>query len=310
MNGIHSRLSTGSQSPQGAPPQSPSPETTFLVPVNHVRQWPARCCNSLAAPPPIDSASGTKSNKDSKVPLHNNAAFNLAKDFFKSVPYTENPWPASQQDKLDISDWAWDEALDVMTVQQRAVGPLNGIQHVWERPSAPSVHIVNLTHGIQVATLRNNDCWIGKREDLPNSTKKAQWFAKSQPAVLIIAQFFPSNIYLGRQEHCNKFCDKRVTPQLICLAVTPLNCALRDYKKRTMSEPSQHFCRERFSHQALYERCRKHWNSIGSGCQAGIIEHMGSNIDARIASSAEHLTHYVAPNAAWEETQDLSAVFK
>jgi hypothetical protein len=82
------------------------------------------------------------------VPLHNKAAFDLAKDFLKSVLYTENPWPASQEDELDICDKAWDEALDAMTVQQRAVGALNGMQHVWERPGGPSEHIDALTRGI------------------------------------------------------------------------------------------------------------------------------------------------------------------
>ena len=61
---------------------------------------------------------------------------------------------------------------------------------------------------------------------------------------------------------------------------------------------------------ALYKRCWKHWNSIGSGRQVAIIEHMDSYMDARIASSAEHSTRYVAPDAAGEETEDLAAVFK
>ena len=82
------------------------------------------------------------------MPLHNKAAFDLAKDFLKSVLYTENPWPASQEDELDICDKAWDEALDAMTIQQRAVGALNGMQYVWERPSGPSEHINALTGGI------------------------------------------------------------------------------------------------------------------------------------------------------------------
>ena len=61
---------------------------------------------------------------------------------------------------------------------------------------------------------------------------------------------------------------------------------------------------------ALHERCWRHWNSIGPAHQAAIIEHMGSYMDARIASSAEHSTHYVTPDAAGEETEDLAAVFK
>jgi hypothetical protein len=70
-----------------------------------------------------------KSNKDSKVPLHNNAAFDLAKDFFRSDLYAETPWPASQENELDIYDKAWDEALNAMSVQQRSVGTLNSMQH-------------------------------------------------------------------------------------------------------------------------------------------------------------------------------------
>jgi hypothetical protein len=101
----------------------------------------------------------------------------------------------------------------------------------------------------QVAALLNDDSWIGKWEDLPNGTKEVRWFARSEPAALIFAHFFASNTYLGRQEHCNKFWDKRVTPQLICLAATALNCALRDYEKGTKSEPSQDFRREIFSRQ-------------------------------------------------------------
>ena len=41
-----------------------------------------------------------------------------------------------------------------------------------------------------------------------------------------------------------------------------------------------------------------------------IIEHMGNYMDTRIASYAEHLTGYIAPDAAGEETGDLSVVFK
>jgi hypothetical protein len=41
-----------------------------------------------------------------------------------------------------------------------------------------------------------------------------------------------------------------------------------------------------------------------------MIEHMGSYMDARIASSAEHSTCYEAPDVAGEETEDLAAVFK
>jgi hypothetical protein len=99
-----------------------------------------------------------------------------------------------------------------------------------------------------VATLVNNDIWMGKWKDLPNGRKDVWWFARSEPAMPILAHFFASNTCLGRQQHCNKFWDRRVTPQLICLAVTALNCALRDYKKGTKSEPSQDFQMEIFRH--------------------------------------------------------------
>jgi hypothetical protein len=89
-----------------------------------------------------------KSYKDSKVPLHNEAAFDLAKDFLRSVLYPYNPWPAFQEDELNICDNAWDVAVDAMKVQQRAVGSLNGRQHMWERPSGPSEQIDALTYGI------------------------------------------------------------------------------------------------------------------------------------------------------------------
>jgi hypothetical protein len=41
--------------------------------------------DSSAAHPPIEGALEMKSYKDSKVPLHNKTAFNLAKDFLRSV---------------------------------------------------------------------------------------------------------------------------------------------------------------------------------------------------------------------------------
>jgi hypothetical protein len=40
-----------------------------------------------------------------------------------------------------------------------------------------------------------------------------------------------------------------VTPQLICLPATTLNCTLRDYEKGTKSEPSQDLHRHIFSRQ-------------------------------------------------------------
>ena len=60
----------------------------------------------------------------------------------------------------------------------------------------------------------------------------------------------------------------------------------------------------------LYERYQRHWNSIGPGCQAAIIEHIGSYMNARNARSAEHSICYLAPDSAGEEIEDLAAVFK
>jgi hypothetical protein len=82
------------------------------------------------------------------VPLDDKTAFDLAKKFLKSVLYTKNPWPASQEHELDICEKACNDALDTMTVQQRVVNALNGIQRVWEHSGGPSEQIDALTCGI------------------------------------------------------------------------------------------------------------------------------------------------------------------
>jgi hypothetical protein len=82
------------------------------------------------------------------VPLDNKAALDLAKDILRSVLYTEDPWLASQEDQLDIGNKAWDEVLDAMTVQQRAVEALNSTQYMWECLSRPRERIEFFIHGI------------------------------------------------------------------------------------------------------------------------------------------------------------------
>jgi hypothetical protein len=59
---------------------------------------------------------------------------------------------------------AWDEALDTMTVQQRVVGALNGMHHVWEYPCGPREHnealiykIVSFQNMLWVSKFDNND---------------------------------------------------------------------------------------------------------------------------------------------------------
>ena len=121
---------------------------TFLIPVNNARWQPARSRDSSATSLPIYGGLRTKSHKDSKVPLHKKSAFDLAKDFLISILYIENPWLASQENELDICDKAQNEVLNAITVQQRGVGALNGMQHMWECPTGPIEYIDALTGGI------------------------------------------------------------------------------------------------------------------------------------------------------------------
>ena len=64
------------------------------------------------------------------MPLHNKAAFNLVIDFLKCILHTQNPWVIFEENELDICNQVWNEALDAMTIQQRAIGMLNGTQYV------------------------------------------------------------------------------------------------------------------------------------------------------------------------------------
>lgn len=121
--------------------------------------------------------------------------------------------------------------------------------------SAARQHVVNLYNlptadaldcQIQVASLLNNSSWMGKWNDLSDEHKGVKWYTTIQIPKFIYYFFYSTPQSLGRQSFLANVYESRVTPVMLALVATALNCALKEWAKGTKQSPAIEFKREFF----------------------------------------------------------------
>ena len=65
-----------------------------------------------------------------QIPYADRRIFDLAKPILASMVYLNNPWPASIQVEAALCDKAWQQALNIQSMQWRAVRAVEAHNHV------------------------------------------------------------------------------------------------------------------------------------------------------------------------------------
>jgi hypothetical protein len=129
------------------PPQTSSERSLTPVNLSTGARKPSR--------PPMSTVSS--STREDQIPPANRRVFELAKSFLASLVFTKVPWPATSEAEFDLCDIAWEEALESMSMQMRAVGALKPDEDVHQRPEGPSFNMDAVTRGVVSHLVRSPD---------------------------------------------------------------------------------------------------------------------------------------------------------